>query len=289
MKNFWKRSIIVILCIMMLFFFASCYSGSEQKEVIAMFDSFDKSQDIVLLTCFQLIINGERYDHSEIQYNDKQSHILYLEEDGFYSYAYNEETLEVEFLFTLYEGFEVTSLGTTVLMSEIINDFFADGRFWFRILDPRTEDDDQVYFTWNVETKQEEIVDDVPREYEYAIDENRTKNYTVSRKRPVIYSDSLEITDNKTGVTKTINGKILTQFEEGRQIKDINKTTIFNIDKVFEKDGDLYFASYFEVGFWGFPCYYYIIKWNFETEESEFYTAFFFEEYQEWIDDMYIK
>ncbi len=289
MKKFWKQSIVVILCIMMLFSFASCYSGSEQKEVIAMFDSFEKSQDIILLTHFQLIVNDKYYDRSNVQYNGQVCNIVYLEEDGFYSYTYNEEDLTVEFLFALYEGFETTSLGTTVLPSKVDIVFFADDRFWFEIYDDPSDGIDTAYYSWHIDTKQSEFVDDCPKEREFSLDNYRSENYSFSYKTRFLFSSVLDVTDKSTGVTKRIDRKILNTFDEGRQIKKINKTTIFGIDKIFEKNGDLYFLCYFEVGFLGDPCYYYVVKWNFETEECEYYTALFFEEYQEWIDDMYIK
>ena len=289
-------NIVCGILALILFFFGALfipalfsYNQAEQQEVIAMFESFDNAEEIVVLTCFQLVVNGTYYDLSEIQYNGQECHIVYLEEDGFYSYTFNEETLEAEFLFTLYDGFEVTVLGTDVLTSEVINEFFADGRFWFRMDDPRTEEWNQVYYTWRVDTKQTEIIDDVPENYEYSVDNNRTENYTLVKKTYAFLPDHIDVTDNTTGVTKRIDRKVLTQFEEGKKIKEINRMTMFNVGQVFEKDGDIYFISYFEIGFLGDPCYYYVVKWDFETEECEYYTALYFDEYQEWITDMYIK
>lgn len=282
-------SIILLFAIVFLVPIAFGYNETEQEEVIAMFESFEKKQDVILLTCFELVIDDMHYDRSEILYNGNQCNIVSLDEDGFYSYTYNEETLTVEFLFTRYEDFETTMLGTTVLIGRLVNDFFGDDCFWFRISDSRTEESDQVYFAWNVETKQGEIVDDVLEEYEYSIDNNRTENYTFVRDNRILFPGYIDVTDNETGVTKRIDRNVLNKFEEGTKIKQINKMTVFDVDHVFVKDGTIYFISYFEVGFLGSPCYYYVVKWDFETEECEYYTALFFEEDQEWIDDMYIK
>ena len=78
-------------------------------------------------------------------------------------------------------------------------------------------------------------------------------------------------------------------FEEGKKIKKTNSSTVFNIAHAFEDDGTIYFVSIFGVNPLGDPCYCYVYKWNFETEECEFYTSIHFEFYQEWVTDMYIK
>ncbi len=228
------------------------------------------------------------YDLSEIKYNDKQCNIVFLEQTGFYSYIYNRERSSVEFLFTYYDGFETRLLGEENLPSEIINSFFGDNCFWFRMHNPETDGFNQIYYSWNVDTHKIEIADsdDIARDYEYSIDNNRSKDYSFSHKSNFT-DDILEITDNKTGVVKRIDKSVLNTFDEGRKILAIAPEYPFNISRVFERDGDVYFITFFEVDFLGDPSYYYIVKWNFETEECDFYTSLYFETFQKWIDDMY--
>lgn len=283
----------IALCFALIFTLSCCHVNTDKEieEIVDMFDGFNNASGAILLTCNQLVVDGVHYDLNDIQYKEQRSNIVFLEENGFYSYIYDRETLTVEFLFTYYENFETTVLGTAVLPSGIITDFFADRCFWFRMDDPQVDKFKQIYFSWNIDTAQAEVKDTntVPDNYESAQDNHRSANYSFHYKSRPYFGQSLYITNNETGVTKRISKTMLNQFEEGKKIKQIHAETVFNIDKVFEKDDDIYLSSLLGVGFLGYPCYYYIVKWNFETEEFQYYTAVYFEEYQDWLDDLYIR
>ena len=286
-----KKMLISVVCIVLVFSLTACGNNERQKQEIAsMFESFDKAENIILLTCFDLVVNETHYDLDEIKYNGQQCHIVFLEENGFYSYTYNQDVLSVEFLYTLYEDFETISIGTEILPSEIINGFFADNCFWFRMDDPNTDEFKQMYYSWNVNTKEVDIVatGDISEDYEVSKDCSRSERYSFSY-TSTFFKDYLDVTDNETNVTKRIDSSILSKFEEGKKIKDANSSTKFGVEQVFEDDGNIYLASFFGVDFLGDPCYCYVYKWNFETEECEFYTTIYFESYQEWVTDMYIK
>ena len=285
-----KKLLAAFLCCIMVISLSSCgYSEAKQNEIISMFDSFDKSQNCVILTEKLLVVRDTQYNLSEIQYNDKRCNIVLLEEDGFYAYTFDREELSVEFLFTYYESFESVLLGTETVPSNVINGFFADNCFWFRMNDPKTDEFNQIYYAWNVDTHQITIVDtdDLPQDFEYAKDNNRSKEYSFSYNSKV-WNRSIDVTDNNTKITKTIDKSVLNTFEEGQKISRMRHMKLFDVAHVFERDGDVYFASFFEVGPLGDPCYYYVVKWNFETEECDFYTSFYFEEFQDHIYDMYI-
>ena len=286
-----KIVVIIILCIVIIFTFRSCiYTEETIQETISMFESFDKADNIILLTCFELVINETHYDLDDIKYKDQQCHVLFLEEEGFYSYIHNQDDLSVEFLFTRYENFETISLGAEILPSEIINAFFGDDRFWFRMDDPDTDEFQQMYYSWCISTKQADIVDgdSISYNYEYSNDSNRSERYSFQYTSQG-FGGYLDVTDNETGVTKRINRSILKTFDEGKKIRKTKSSSMFNIDRVFEDNGTIYIATIFGVGHFGYPCYYYVYTWNFETEECEFFTCVYFDEYQEWLDDMYIR
>ena len=292
-----KKTCIIALCFILLLSTAACgFSKEKQQEIISMFEAFDKAKDTIVLTYFELVVHETHYDLDDITYNGQKCHIVFLEENGFYSYTYNQEDLSVEFLYTLYEGFETVSFGTETLPSQIINAFFSDNCFWFRMDDPRTNLFKQIYYSWCIDTKQAEIVDSwqISKDYEYSMDGNRSKRYSFSYTAPSYENADteesyLDVTDNKTGITKRIDSSILDTFEEGRKIKEVSKYTRFNIQQAFEDNGDIYFLSSFMVGFDGSPCYYYVYKWNFETEQCVFYTSVYFDEYQEWVSDLYVQ
>ena len=286
-----KKMVLAILCFALLISLSACGNPEHQKQEIAlMFESFDNSENIILLTAFELVVNGTHYDLDNIKYNDQRCNIVLLDENGFYSYTYNQDTLSVEFLYTLYETFDTTSLGTEILPSEIINAFWGDNCFWFRMDDPDSEEFKQQYYSWCVDTKQVNIVasGSISDVYEYAKDSNRSARYSFTYTSKML-EDYLEITDQETGVTKKVDRSVLNTFEEGKKIEKANSSTVFNIAHAFEKDGCIYFASIFGVNPLGDPCYCYVYKWDFESEKSEFHTSIFFESYQEWVTDMYIK
>ena len=125
-----KKILVTILCFALLLSSTACVN--QNQDIALMFESFDNSENIILLTAFELVVNGTHYDLDNIKYNDQLCNIVLLDENGFYSYTYNQDTLSVEFLYTLYETFDTTSLGTEILPSEIINAFWGDNCFWFR-------------------------------------------------------------------------------------------------------------------------------------------------------------
>ncbi|MBQ8058036.1 MAG: hypothetical protein IJ275_06865 [Ruminococcus sp.] len=285
-----KRFISIALCIVMTFLLTACvHTDAKSKEIDEMFASFNKSDNCVLLTDDYLIVRDTYHDLSQIKYGDKNCNVIFLEENGFYSYTYNDDNLTVEFLYTKYEDFETVLLGSATLPSDIINAFYKDKCFWFRVDDPKTDEFNQLYCSWSVETQQMTCTDtdEFENEIEYVMDNNRSNDYSFTYHSGFIGS-YLEIVDNKTNIIKRIDRSTLNTFEEGKKLKKLDKMMSFNIGKVFEKDGDIYYTSFFEAGNWGDQSYEYIVKWNFETEECEFFTSYYFEEFQDSICDMYI-
>ena len=283
-----KKILVTILCFALLLSSTAC--GNQNQDIALMFESFDNSENIILLTAFELVVNGTHYDLNNIKYNDQQCNVVLLDENGFYSYIYNQDNLSVEFLYTLYKTFETTSLDTEILPSKIINAFWGNGCFWFRMDNPNTDEFQQMYYSWCIDTKQVNIIDgdSISDDYEYAKDSNRSTRYSFTYTSKVI-GNYLKITDNENGITKKVDRSILNTFEEGKKIKKANSSTVFNIAHAFEKDESIYFVSIFGVNPLGDPCYCYVYKWDFESEKAEFYTSVYFESYQEWVVDMYIQ
>ena len=231
-----KKALVVFLCVGMLFSLTSCsYYEREKQEITLMFDSFDKSENNIFLTCFELVVNETHYNLEDITYNDQKCNIVFLEKNGFYSYTYSQDSLSVEFLYTLYGSFETTSLGVEILPSKIINAFFGNNRFWFRMDDPDTDEFQQMYYSWCVSTKQVDIIDSdsISQDYEYSKDSNRSTKYSFSHTSK-LFGDYLEITDIESGITKKIDSSVLNTFEEGKKIKKAKSGTIFNIQHAFE-------------------------------------------------------
>lgn len=282
-----KKFMLFLLVILIMFSFTSCFEFSDPKEVEEMFNSFNHSDNYVLLTHFQLVVKGKHYERSEIKYNGKDTNILFLDENGFYSYAYNNTNLRVEFLYTTYDDFKVTELGEATLPNNIINSFYGDNCFWFRMIAPSDDKSKQVYYCWNTLDKTEKMVENVDDDYEYSPDNNRSKDYSFSYKS-LFFIEELTIVNNETDVKKTINKSILKTFEEGREIRKFKSSTVFTARKAYVIDDDIYFVSSFGVDTFADNMYLYLVKWNFNTEECTFITSTCFDYYQEWVDDFII-
>ena len=81
-----KKILVVFLCVGMLFSLTSCsYYEREKQEITLMFDSFDKSENNIFLTCFELVVNETHYNLDDITYNDQKCNIVFLEKNGLWA------------------------------------------------------------------------------------------------------------------------------------------------------------------------------------------------------------
>ena len=73
-----KKIFLVGLCVVMVFSLTSCvYSENKKQEIALMFDSFDKSENIILLTHDELVVNGTHYDLDDIKYNEQLCNVVF--------------------------------------------------------------------------------------------------------------------------------------------------------------------------------------------------------------------
>lgn len=272
-----------------MFLMSACHSSEKKlQEIQDMFNSFNHSSDYVLLTHFELVVSDKHYIRSDIKYNDKVQNIVFLEQEGYYSYTYDEDIFYVELLFTTYENFETKLLGTLNIPETIINAFWFNNSFCFRMDDPEVKEFKQIYYCWNIMDKESYYLDTI-NEIEYSIDNNRNGDYSLKRNSKV-FNDTLEITNKKTSIKKVIDISILDSFDEGKKIKSAHRkfSYTFNPLQVYIIENDFYFVSAIGADFLGDSHYHYIIKWNFETEECSYISTIYFDHYQEWVDDFII-
>ena len=284
-----KKLFMMILIIFYLFSMPSCYSSEKElQEIQDMFNSFNHSSNYVLLTNFELVVSDNHYVRSDIKYNNKVSNIVFLEQEGYYSYTYDEDSFSVELLFTTYENFETQLLGTVNVPRQIINAFWFDNSFCFRMDDPEVDEFKQIYYCWNI-INQETYFLDTNDEIEYSKDNNRNCDYLLKHNSKV-FNDILEITNKKTNIKKVIDMSILDSFDEGKKIKNAHRkfSSTFDPLQVHIIESDFYFVSGIGADFLGDSHYHYIIKWNFETEECSYISTIYFDYFQEWVDDLII-
>ena len=63
---------------------------------------------------------------------------------------------------------------------------------------------------------------------------------------------------------------------------------MFIIGAVYTSGRDIYFVNMLLLEFLGNKMYYYVIKWNFDTEQCSYFTSVYFEYYQEYVTDFVV-
>ncbi len=284
-----KKVLMLFLCIVLIFSLVSCYRSSKKiQEIDEMFKSFKQNNNYVLLTYYELVISGKHYELSSIKYNDRKLNIVFLEEEGFYSYTVDETGKSCEFLYTLYNNFETILLGYVELPSKVIDGNWKDSCFYLRIDDPIKDDFGQVYCCFNTINKEISYVDEVLENQNYSMDKNRSDRYTFSYKNYALFNQRFYVIDNQTGNKKRISKSILRKFDEGKRINKYISFTTFGVIQAYVIENDIYLLFSFGSDPLADNLYYYIVKWNFDTEECEFVTTIYFDYYQEYADDMII-
>ena len=291
MKKF-KKILTIGLLVTTL---TSC--GSSDKKRQQVMDTFNslKYTDAYIIKANGLLFIGENIiKTSNIKYEDQKCEIITLEKDGFYSYTYNEDENIINLLYINYD-MNIKFLDSIEIPSyiDVISAFANDDCFYFRIFDFEDGFMTVRYMIYDTSTKEIEYIDKNNLDVnEYAIDRNRIKNYEYKFHDDRSFGkDSIEITDKNTKVTKKIDASILKTFEDGKKIEKCTKMNIsnnFDISKIFEKDGDFYILNRYVYGGFQYTVFNYILKWNFETEKTEVYTAISFPGYQTTADDFYI-
>lgn len=286
----WVAIIVILLWYTLVFLtLRSCtrvVTGEKSAEVAEMFQSFPQSDNFVLLTHFELVIRGIRTDRSDIKFNGLPTEIVFLGADGFYSYAIEDTTLTLTFLYTRYTDLKAEVLGEVALPSKLsFSCFFYDESFCYSVKLPEDDHYKSVCYRWSLADREAVETDGMAsRGSPDDCTNYRDSDYTItSTVLPINYK--LKITEKSTGITKTIGKKILKTFPEGKQIRRARSSTIFAPKQAYVVGDDVYFTAYFGVGGFADDLYIYVLKWNFHTEECSFVGYVHFDRYQEWMDD----
>ena len=283
-KHFCLKLLISVTLSLIL---SSCgfYTENERQEIIEMFNSFGYTDKYIVRTTFQLHVGETIVDIEDITYNGQQCEPIFLEEEGFYAYSCNEEETELNLLHIYYEDMKIELLDEFAIPSRIVNTAYLNDSFYFRI----AERYNQKYIIYNMITKEITNVDtDDVDVYEGSIDNNRSTKYKLTYKDSAFGSDSVVVENKATGIKKKITKSLLNTFEEGKMIEKKRRIDPFDISKIFVEEDDFYIIGYFGLDGLGMDYFYYIWKWNFETEKAEYYTSIYITTYSGDVKDLYI-
>ncbi|MBO4283182.1 MAG: hypothetical protein J5958_01030 [Clostridia bacterium] len=247
-------------------------TDKRRAEIKELFDSLPHTDEYALQRRSRWIIRGETYN---------LGNPLYLDQNGFYTYSTRYETEPlISFYYAKYDDLEPELLGSSVLPSTYtpIKVAYYDGNFYYRAETPG-EDGGYEYRTyrWNVndqvavETDEDDPSAIAEQESDYEFDFDGYIGFSTFR-----WYKRVKITEKSTGITKTVGKKILKSCPEGKQIYRMGPfaSKFIAAARVVSGD-DIYFLFRFFIGLNlnEEECYYYIVKWNFHTEECTFITT----------------
>lgn len=252
-------------------------SDEKRAEVREMFDSFPITDGYAFRHAYEINLNGENLDVA--------GDVVSMDEKGFYSvrhyYSVDQEPL-ISFYYTKYEDLEPELLGEAALPSVCMVDVdFYGGTFYYNL--QVSEPNGKVvyyYYRWNVNDKEAVRTDDYrpvlkelkkePFSFSFS-SPNRLPTFSTSR-----WKEKVKVTENSTGITKTVGKKILKTFPEGEQIYSAGSSENALLARAHYISGDdIYFLFQFALGepVNSVEYYHYIVKWNFRTEECTFVTT----------------
>ena len=278
------KKIITVILIILLFLLTGC--KSKINKINKMFEGFPQNTNFNLLTGDELIMNGIRSNKNDIQYEGKICNIISLDEYGFYGYTYDESTRILNLLVGLIDNTDTIHIAVfcskTLPEKDLIKAGYVNYHFYF-LYNKVVKDDgtnwhyDRYYYV--VDVSNGYFPSKIVKKEDFNIDIYQTSNYKFDYHQSALRFDYLDVTYN--GETKRIDRKILKNLKEGKQLQKNFLHTMHAICSWYEKDGDIYICSLYEMGFVD-ECYYIILKWNFETEACEFFSYIYYEKYPEW-------
>ena len=292
MKKITSILLVLLLCLLP-FNLTSCFNSEEKiQEIKDTFDSFENSDQYILITPKEIHVGKQITKIADLKYENEPCHIIYTLENGAYAYACESASdLSVNIVFIEYDTFEIKLLSTVEIPSKIIIAEHYNNQLYFRMDDPKTEEVNQVYFVYDINTAQTHTIDtdDITVDFEKSADHSRSDVFTINSHMGFL-RNYLRVTDKETGKSRKITNSQLTTCEEGKAIVKLGRINLgTGVTTAFEKDGDVYVLYYYITdGFLGDPCHCYIMKYDFDDNTMEYYTSIFFEKYPESACDLYI-
>ena len=301
MKKAVRSLVILLIIIMLISTLTSCLFLPEktQQEIENMFASFENSDQYILITGPQIYFGKKVIDISTITYQEQPCNIIVSTATGAYAYAYEPESeTSVNILYLDYETLNVTLLESTVFPSKVLGADCYNNELYFRTNDPDFEKQGtfgpsyrHFYFIYNLSTKQIRQIDATTKlkeKIEDSLDHNRSSVY----KTDYISTNTenyISITKIETGESKALKMDLLNTCEEGKKILEYGEIYVSLRSQCYEKNGDIYLLyGQHTDRFLGYPTYFFIMKYNFESETLEYYTYIVIEEYSKISLDLYI-
>ncbi len=294
MKHTFKRLMLTVLATLLVLSLVACEnSPQKQQQIISTFDSFGYTDRYILVTAHELRIGDRVIDLNSITYDGKRCSITMVNGEGAYAWTCaDEEERSINILYVPYDTLEAMLLATHALPDHVIHDEYYNGKLYFRTSNPKSSFYGHLCLVYDIATGAIETVPaaSLPYDIEKAADNNRSEQFSLMRGKTEDDENTLFVTKKATGETKTVDNSLLTTCEEGRKIVALGERDLgTHCHTAFERDGVIYVLFlYVTDGAFGWPCHYYIMKYDFDSHTLQYYTSIFFVEYPDYFDDFYI-
>ncbi len=291
MKKITSILLVLLLCLLP-FNLTSCFNSEEKiQEIKDTFDSFENSDQYILITPKEIHVGKQITKIADLKYENEPCHIIYTLENGAYAYACESASdLSVNIVFIEYDTFEIKLLSTVEIPSKIAIVEHYNNQLYFRMDDPKTEEFNQVYFVYDINTAQTHTIDtdDITVDFEKSADHNRSDVFTINKHG--LFRNKLKVTNKETGKSRNISNSLLKTCNEGKTIINLGRGDLgAGTVCACEKNGDIYVVFFYMTdGFLGSPCHCYIMKYDFDEHNLEYYTSIFFEKDPGTVYDVYV-
>lgn len=273
------------LVALMCFLFTSCTNEKEQQKIIDAFNSFESSDDYIFQTVYEFHLGKTVIPNSKLTYNEQRCTFLTSTDTCAYGYCESEDRITTYIVCLDYETLAISLCDIVSLPSTLINASFYNNSFYFRTDDPSTEEFEQMYTVYDMSTKKisscnTDNIDSVEHREIY-----KCGDYEFSCPDFPLSGDlKMKIKSTKTNTVKYFSTSVLKKCDEGKIICKLPKNNM-NLggtpSDVHVINDDIYILCYQSVSLLGYPSYYFIVKYNFETENIEYYSTIYFKDYPE--------
>ena len=297
--NIAQYSVVIVvvgLWFLFVMYFINLYAigyPKEKQEIISTFSSFENSDNYVLLTVEKLCVGENAIDVKSIKYDGEQCRIILCKEDGAYAYAYApQSTNTINIVFVEYEPLSVTLISKIDVPSAVHHVEHYNNAFYFKVFQTESEKHNGLYLVYDIATGKTKTIDEedaASLDFEKSGDHNRSKLFSIKYDLGLFLQNQLSVTRRDTGKTKIISNSLLDTCEEGKAILQLGRGRLgTGCTEAYEKNGEIYVVYYYGIGFLGDPCYYFIMKYDFESHTLKYHTSIFFETFPEDVCDVYI-
>lgn len=282
MKKLIYKLTFALLTFSLLLSLGACINSKRKQEKIKeTFSSFDNAQDYVFVThspnC--LYVGENVIDMDQLTWQGRKCAYIGTATDCAYFFAYCEQSdSEIELLRLSYQTLELSLVTAIEAQNKILDADYYHGELYFTVK-AASDGGDVSYLIYNTLTQESRIGDaktvsnDMFRDFvtdEYIITDETDKNMA-------------RIINKQTGEEKAVGYPLLKTCEQGKKIYALGDVYLCNgpMD-AYEKNGEIFLVYIYLVdGFLGYPCYAYVMKYDFDSHTMAYYTSVYMENFPE--------